>query len=316
MRVYEEDIVNSLVINDEKVVSVVNKKSIRLDVDGIVGAYAVRVKNMEDPDWGEWINIDNKLEDGGVGDDKNHNAYRIDNNRFLVQWDIESNNGLRRICCQVLTMYGISNTFCIEVLSNFDVTQHVFKFYIDSARTVEFPQYNGQYVLSLEVDGVNLNSDGTGNVYFDAVFNEPVYSDETNSVIYTIDEVKYNLVQQGINDKRNQNFTNITDTKFQGDFIITRNDGIFNKDGAAFIEVIFQGATASEICGTDERDLYNFINADDEEISNIDLLPEEVYQKYQRNRLSKAIDINKFRQDYDKDDTNFKFGNPGYYRKT
>ena len=333
MRVYEEDISNSLVINDEKVVPVVNKKSIRLDVDGIVGAYAVRVKNMEDPDWGEWINIDNELYPSTnpdtptptvpVGDNLNHDAYRIDNNRFLVQWDVERHNGLRRICCQVLTIYGISNTFCIEVLFNFEVAQHVFKFYIRDRRKSglpdpdfpddetkggdEFPQYNGQYILSLE-NAVDNSEKVLGGkiVYFDAIFSEPV--DDTG-------EIKFNVVQQGINDLRNENFDVITENKFSGKFEIFQNDGIFDKDGAAFIEIVFPGSTSSQSCGSDERDKYNFINADEEEIANIDLLPEEVYQNYQRNRLSKALDINKFRQNYDKDDTNFKFGNPGYYRK-
>jgi hypothetical protein len=336
MRIYKEDISGSLTISNEKAVSIVNKRSIRLDVDGIVGAYAVRVRNMEDPEWGEWINIDNGLYPptnpdaptapstigiigslgspvGPVGDDINHDAYRIDNNRFLVQWDIENYNGLRRICCQVLTMYGISNTFCIEVLANFNVPQHVFKFYATSDSGTppvfsdEFPKYNGQYVLSI----ANATEDSTEvaggkKVYFDAVFSEP---------LSTIDGITYNLIQQGINDKRNQGFNiGSTVSKLSGDFEIFNNDGIFNKDGASFIEVVFAGDTP-ETCGTDERDKYNFINSNIDEIANIDLLPEEVYQKYQRDRLSKALDIDEFKQNYNADDINFKFGNPGYYRK-
>jgi len=329
MRIYKEDTSGSLVINDEKVVSVINKKSIRLDVDGIVGAYAVRVRNMEDPEWSEWINIDNKLLDGGTGDDESNDAYRIDNNRFLVQWNIKNLNGLRRICCQVLTMYGISNTFCIEVLSNFEVPQHVFKFYVRNNDTRvegvydsndpansgdEFPTYKGQYVLSLE-NGITDGPEGGKIVYFDAMFSDLVYKDEINKIPYSIGDVTFNLIQQGINDKRKQSFTAITDIKFSGEFEILNSDGIFNKDGTAFIEIVFPGELVGESCGSDERDKYNFINADVQEIANIDLLPEEVYQKYQRDRLSKGIDLNEFKQNYDKDDVNFKFGDPGYYRK-
>lgn len=330
MRVYKEDVSGSLTVNNEKAVSIVNKKSIRLDVDGIVGAYSVRIRNMEDPEWGEWINIDNKLLDGGVGDDENHDAYRVDNNRFLVQWDIQNYNGLRRICCQVLTMYGISNTFCIEVLANFDVPQHVFKFYTgdpslpglptDSPPGNEFPLYNGQYVLSI-ANAIADSTEVLGGkiVYFDAVFSDPVYKDETKKTSYEVvdgvSDVKFNFIQQGINDKRKVDFDAITDVKFSGKFEIFNSDGIFNKDGASFIEIVFPESSVGESCGSDERDKYNFINADVEEISNIDLLPEEVYQKYQRDRLSKALDINEFKQNYDGDDANFKFGDPGYYRK-
>jgi len=338
MRVYKEDISGSLTISDEKVVPIINKKSIRLDVNGIVGAYAVRIRNMEDPEWGDWINIDSELYSPDsppdpIGDDMHHDAYRIDNNRFLVQWDIQNYNGLRRICCQVLTMYGISNTFCIEVLANFDVPQHVFKFYVrnndprvegvyDPDDPInsgdEFPTYNGQYVLSIAnatVDG----HEGGKMVYFDAVFSEPVYKDETDlteyEVVDGVSDTKFNLIQQGINDKRNQDFDATTSTVFSGDFEIFNSDGIFNKDGASFIEIVFPGDTPTGSCGTDERDKYNFINSDIQEIANIDLLPEEVYQKYQRDRLSKALDINEFKQNYNADDINFKFGNPGYYRK-
>ena len=102
--------------------------------------------------------------------------------------------------------------------------------------------------------------------------------------------------------------------KFSGHFDIYSNDGIFNKDGTAFIEVLFSDITATESCGSDNRDIYNLINANLEEISNIDLLPEEVYEKYQNDKLSKSLDINKFKQNYNKDDINFKFGNPGYYK--
>jgi hypothetical protein len=317
MRIYGEDTNGSLVINDEKVVPVVSKRNIRLDVDGIVGAYAVRVRNMEDPEWGDWINIDSELYINAgetiTADDSLHDAYRIDNNRFLVGWNINNYNGLRRICCQVLTMYGISNTFCIEVLANFDVPQHVFKFYTatphlpglpsDTPPGNEFPKYNGQYVLSITnatIDG----PEGGKMVYFDAEF-----SDEISTT-----GVAYNLIQQGINDKRNQNFTVIGDKglKLSGEFEIFNNDGIFNKDGASFIEIV---DIASKPCGSDKRDKYNSISYDIDEISNVDLLPEEVYQKYQRDSLSKPIDINKFKQNYDNDDANFKFGNPGYYRK-
>jgi hypothetical protein len=100
-----------------------------------------------------------------------------------------------------------------------------------------------------------------------------------------------------------------------GEFEIFNNDGIFNKDGASFIEIVFPGDTPPGNTNSDERDKYNFVNSDIQEIANIDLLPEEVYQKYQRDRLSKALDINEFKQNYDADDINFKFGNPGYYRK-
>ena len=314
MRVYKGDISGSLVVNDEKVIPVIDKKIIRLDIDGIVGAYAVRVRNIEDKEWGEWINIDNELLNEETGDDLIYDAYRIDNSRFLVKWGMENNNGLRRICCQILTIYGISNTFCIEVLANFEIPQHIFKFYTSDERDIEFPTYNDQYVLSLDAEGVVTNVDGSRTVYFDTIFSDPVYKIETGLIEYGIADVNFNVVQQGINNKRGQSFDSVSPQKFSGHFSIYSNDGIFNKDGTAFIEVLFSDMTSTESCGSDNRDTYNLINADLEEVSNIDLLPEEVYEKYQNDKLSKSLDINKFKQNYNKDDINFKFGQPGYYK--
>ena len=323
MRVYQEDISGSLVINDNKVVPVISKRSIRIDVDGIVGAYAVRLRNIGDDDWSNWLNIDSEL--SGVSDS---GSYRIDNSRFIVPWDVTRNNGLRRICCQVLTMYGISNTFCLDMLINFDVPQHIFKFYKTADRDAiednEFLKYNGQYVLSVK-NSANPDADAdSATIYFSVIFSEEIYKDESSLISYVDNDLKFNLVQQGVNDLRKQNleidlkiidnvetFDNKT---FTGEFTISNDDGIFNKDGAAFIEIIFPVSTVDEDCGSDVSDKYNLMNSDIDEIAIIDLSPEESYAKYQADQLSKALDLNAFKQYYDKDDTNFKFGNPGYYR--
>jgi hypothetical protein len=314
VRVYDEDIAGSLVVNDDKAVPVINNKSIRLDVDGIIGAYAVRLRNIEDDGWGEWINIDSKLYGTETGEDIVYDAYRIDNSRFIVPWNISSSNGLRRICCQVLTLYGISNTFCVDILANFDISQHVFEFYSDSTFETEFPTYDGKYILSIKNAQV-VNDDGSAIVYFKAIFNKPIYLDETTKTSYADGDIKFNVIQQGINDIRKLDLKVTGDDKtFTGQFDIMDDDGIFNKDGTAFIELIIPGSVVAEICGSDNSDKYNIVNSDLEEISNVDLIPEEVYDKYKAERLSKTLEINKFKQYYDKDDNNFKFGDPGYHR--
>jgi hypothetical protein len=337
MRVHKDDISSSLVVNRDKVVPVITQKDIRLEVDGIVGAYAVRLRNIEDSSWGDWINIDSELypytspdapegvtPTGPIGDDIVRDAYRIDNSRFIVGWNISKTNGLRRICCQVLTLYGISNSFCIDILANFDVAQHVFEFYledptnpVDPANPKKFPVHNGQYVLSLKDDITEevLSRDSI-TVYFKAIFSEEIYKDENTTESYVDDEIRFNVIQQGINDQRNEFVKVIDDKTFWGAFSIFTDDGIFNKDGAAFIELVFPEVdNTTEICIADKNDKYNINSVDLDEKANIALVPEEVFEKYQADQLSKALDINKFKQYYDKDDTNFKFGNPGYYRK-
>jgi hypothetical protein len=321
-RIYKEDIDGSLIINNNKTVPVVSKKSIRVDIDGIVGAYAVRLRYIEDEEWGGWINIDVDLYGEEVGEDVTYDAYRIDNSRFIVPWDVSSNNGLKRICCQVLTLYGISNVFCIDMLSNFDTPQHVFEFYgtrTGSASNYEFsdpfPIYDGKYVLSIK-NVKTLNDDGSGIVYFKTVFNQFIYADESNNISYVDGDIKFNVIQQGVNDVRNLSLLVIGDNKtFTGQFNIYNDDGIFNKDGNAFIELVLPGSVIAETCGEDNSDIYNLVNASLEEIANVDLDPEEIYENYKTEQLSKDLSLNELKQYYDKDDVNFKFGNPKYFKK-
>jgi len=326
VRVYEEDVDKSLVINDDKVVPVVVKQSIRLDIDGIQGAYAIRLRNINDQNWGGWINIDNNLyynpntptdvTDDITDEDILYDAYRIDNSRFIVPWKIDKVNGIRRICCQVLTMYGITNTFCLEIFVNFDIVQHVFRFYYSiGSERYEFPMYNGQYVLSLKRD-----SDNTiiSTIEFEVIFSEPIYYNEsvTPHIPYSdTNPIKFNVVQQGINDKWGETLINSGDHKtFTGSFTISEEDGVFNKDGTAFVDLIFPDSLRQEGCLPDSSDLYNLMVSDSEIATNKDLTPEEIYEKYKTSRISKVLNIDGFKQYYDQDDNNFKFGNPLYFK--
>lgn len=329
IRIREEDVYSSLVVNSDKIVPVVKKKSFRLDVDGIEGAYAVRIRNINDADWGGWINIDNNLYYKGAGDtvaendyitadDISHDAYRIDNSRFIVPVDVDRANGLKRICCQVLTMYGITNTFCLDIFFNFDVPRHVFEFYSKKEGNVfsnPFPTYNGQYILSLkDVDG-NIQRD-SATVYFKVIFSEPIYKNEETSDPYMSGDLKYNVIKQGIevgSDWKN-NLSVIDNKTFWGSFTISPDDGIFNKDGSSFIEIVFPETDTSSSCLSDESDVYNSMITDSRAAEYKDLSPEDIYKKIQTDSTGKAFDINNFKQYYDQDDDNFKFGNPGYFR--
>jgi hypothetical protein len=127
--------------------------------------------------------------------------------------------------------------------------------------------------------------------------------------------LKFNLVQNGVSDIRKLDLVNSGDNKiFRGSFTIYKDDGIFNKDGAAFIEIIFPTIEEVDSCIKDESDKYNLVNSDLEEIANVDIDPQQSYEKYKSSQLSKNLDINNLKQYYDKDDLNFKFGNAGYYR--
>ena len=45
-----------------------------------------------------------------------------------------------------------------------------------------------------------------------------------------------------------------------------------------------------------------------------DLEPEDAFKQQKKSQILKVSDINSFKQYYDQDDTNFRFGNPNIFR--
>lgn len=284
VRLSEVDQEGSLTISKDKAIPVVTKQNIHLDISGINGAYAIRLRNAEDADWGAWM----------VVDDSSKGIVKVDNSRFIVPWQLDRINGVRRVCCRVLALYGISRTFCTEIFFNKPIVEYVFRFYADSQResTSQVSSYNGMPVLA------------EGTCYFSVIFSEEVsYSSLT-----------FNVIQQGINEVYGLTLTRVDGTRFDGEFEVHKHDGVFNQDGKAFIQVVFPDQVSTSSCGSDTNDIYNLAtnNVDAERYQNLG--PEEVYHEVITSKINKAANLQPFKQYYDTDDNNFKFGSPDYFR--
>lgn len=298
VRIYEQDQRSSIVVNPNKVLPVVNSQRIRLDIDGINAIYAVRLRDSEDTEWSEWINVGAELYET-KGDDVTLDAYRIDNSRIIVPWIISRFNGIRRICVQALTLYGVTTSKCIEIYLNQDIIQYAFKFYQDSSYESESPFYNGYYIVK---ENSNIND---SNVYFEVIFNEDVN--------YDYSDITFNVFQQGINDLWGLSFSEkIGNRIFRGSFPIYKDDGVFNRDGKAFIQIVLPEIGVS--CGEDISDNYNLTVSDNSAQEYQDLKPEEIYIEEKSNKTNKVLDIIRFKQYYNADDPNYLFGNPDYFR--
>jgi len=257
------------------------------------------------------------------GEDEILSAYKISNSRIIVPWNIDRINGIRRVCFQLLTLYGISSSFCIDIFMNMDIIEYIFEFYKDSDFNNPVPVYNGLQLLSQvrDEDGniVGNNTDGTTTIYFKVIFSEDVLKTKNNIYYYGNNQYSdgdftFNLVQQGIENIWGEALERIDNKTFKGEFKIYEHDGVFNKDGKSFIQVIFPDSIGSSICISDNSDPYNLmVNANDAAKFK-DLDPEEAYKQYRKDQVLKALDINSFKQYYDKDDTNFRFGNPRIFR--
>lgn len=288
VRLFEDDQEGSLVINSDKVIPVVSQLDIRLDVIGIQGAYAIQVRDSDDNSWGDWIIID----------EESNNITRIDNSRFIVPWTMLRINGLRRVCCRVLTLYGVTGTFCTEIYINQAPIEYVFNFYLTDTRNEvdEAPKYNGMPILTGTEDGTTI--------YFSVLFSEPV----------SYSSLSFNVIQQGVDDIWDETLTKVSDTRWEGQFTIYKNDGVFNKDGTGFIQIIFPDDVEANACFSDKTDIYNLMvsDKDAERYQNLD--PEEIFNETVTSKINKAKEIVLFKQYYDTDDPNFMFGSPDYFK--
>lgn len=301
IRVYQPDVSGSLVINENKVVSSVEKQNIRLDIAGIPGAYAVALRNETDSDWQEWININGELYDTTTHSLLEQNvaseAYLIDSDRFIVPFTMPRVNGIRRICCQVLTFYGITKTICLDVFVNLSLIEYDISFYTDENMENLFSIYNGHPVISSN----NLH------VYIKVTFNE------SQSGI-----LKYNVIQQGMSNQYGlplEVIENTNDMVFKGDFLIKKNDGLFNKDGIAFISIVFPDdpTNIATNCVSDDSDKYNLMLTDNDISKYKTDFETNAYKYYETSRTLKVLEANQFLQYYNKDDSKYIFGNPKFY---
>jgi len=292
MRVREEDVVDSFVINRDEAIAVIDKVDINIDISEVYGAYAVRLRN-QDGDWSDWISIDR--------------SNFIGNGRFIVPWTVPRYNGIRHLCCQVLTVYGTTAIQCMDIFVNIETIDYFVEYYSDDARTIDalVPSRSGYSLLATK--GAT-----SATIYVRVVFSEPQS--------YATGTLKFDVVHQGISNIFNKDLDpeggDTPNSNYIGEFIIRREDGIYNKDGIGFLKVRFEDALIDE-CVSDRRDLYNqmLIKSELEFLDAVSLSPEEAFRENATRVVSKVLDINEFKQYYDTDDTNFLFGNIGFYKE-
>lgn len=147
-RVYEEDAYGSFVISSENIISIVKDCLVRIDVQGITGAYAIRMRNETDSNWSKWTNIDSEFGLVNRSDDISPpSAFRIDNERFIVPWVLSPGSGLKNVCIQVLTFFGISPTFCVDIMANYEDVGYEVELYYDEGFTERVPTHEGLPVV-------------------------------------------------------------------------------------------------------------------------------------------------------------------------
>jgi len=333
-RVYEQDVVSSFAIAHNNVVSVVNDCFVRLDVIGAPGTYAVRIRNEDQDRWGSWIDIDGELpataepatrssSTDSARQDRVFSAYFIDNDRFILPWVMSPGNGVKRVCLQILTYFGITKVFCLNVFTNLTEMEYKVELAYDSSFVNLPPEHKGLSVIG------NLNAGQETTVFVKVTFTDTARLDKY-ALLQNIEgfshlannKYTFNFIQQGVNDQYGIPLYADEAGVYTGSFTIQNSDGIYNKDGLCAIVVNIPNPCTKLrdiVCVGSGEDLLNTnnINALQDfyvDYSNLDnITPEQTFEVLKNSQLAQITDIESFKQLYSIDDSRFSFGNPAFF---
>lgn len=345
-RVYEPDTTGSYVIEENNVISVVEDYIVRLEASGLPGAYAVRLRNDNDDDWSEWINIDNEFsgvtrlidkDAGSTGSDNEVlSAYYIDSDRFIVPWILSCGSGVKKVSLQVMTFAGVSQVFTIQILANVSDPAYEIIFAEDENFESILPTYNGFPVANLKSDEEGI---GSKTVYIKVEFKEKEKIEffknslsKWNRMSHLASDITFDVIQQGANDQTDLPLTLVEEEGvgftgiYTGSFQIYKSDGVFNKDGSAAIVInsirgCNENAPGSSSCGSDTIDKYNLANVRllnaVEGVSTSgsiqDYNVQQIIDSVKALAVNKVSNINDLKAPYNADDPENAFGNPNFY---
>ncbi|MAG26191.1 hypothetical protein CMI47_11575 [Candidatus Pacearchaeota archaeon] len=309
-------------LNSKEPLTVVDDCFINLDIIGIPGTYAVRLKNENDISWSDWISIGNDV--GAIDGDTSLDDFRamfsakfIDSDRFVMPWISSSGDGFKRVCCEVLTFFGKTSSFCVDFYAIYKPLDYSIDLFYDGEFAREMASYNDYPVLgpvmydnqikdgnlaSLLDDPVEI-TEYYGRLVFNDVdrllrletlFDSGYFSDR-----YFQDEfISASVYQQGISVAKNSSIERVSDGVYRLAFDVVKSDGVLYKDGLGVIKVNISGQCASS-------DLIESIKGE-RAILKSDLIEET--STYNNQSL--------FVEKYNKDDLYNSFGNSNYYNRS
>ena len=342
-RVFAEDAKGSYVVDSENTISEVDEYIVRLECSGLPNAYAVRLRNEDDSDWSEWINIDEEIRSEAsrlpeVAEETStpptegepaplpafstneiFSGYSIDHDRFVVPWVLSCGIGIKHVSVQVLTIHGISPSFSCSILANVPEFSYEVEFSLGGNAV---PSYRGLPVVAESSDenqvGVKVSFQDKDRLEFYLT-----HLARWTKLGNLSKSLTFDVIQQGLNDQTNLILSETESGAYEGVFSIPKSDGVFNKDGLAAIVVNLPTVCNAEVeaasGGSDDIDIFNRANvsmidklsSSDSESQDID--PDGILQAIARDGVTLIDDKQRMRQTYSKDDPRFTFGNPKFF---
>tara|TARA_B100000614_G_scaffold262909_1_gene300833 strand:+ start:320295 stop:328112 length:7818 start_codon:yes stop_codon:yes gene_type:complete len=323
VRIKDEYVAYSTYLDLQQPMPVINDCFVELDIVGVPGTYAYRLKNDEDEDFTEWLPIGADLpaqETDGTGAQAERDFFKArftGRDRFIAPWVLSPNNGVKRICCEVLTFFGKTERFCVNVQALYKELEYDVDFFFDAELTKPVPKFGDLPVVSTKFTETAITEDNLTSITEEVTETNEIYVkisfrdvsrlellERLGSLerFSSLGGITMSVYQQGLADQLNLSLTLMDSETFGagvygGAFRVEEDDTVVNKDGLAVIVVNVPGN-----CNP-----FTF----EEAIARLGVDPD--VQSLEQ-RVSILNDFTVFRDRYTQDDARGSFGNPAYYK--
>ncbi len=311
---------------------IVSTCNVTLEIHGTPEIVALRLRNENQVTWGMWCPWSPQISDFIM--EKTHK--------------ISGGSGIKEICIQAMTYVGITTEFCLPIIADYETVVFETRFYkntdaegneittfdeVDNngffpldldEKLIALPLSDGISVASLDIKGgwtECADSSGCGEnevcvggrciaktatILVEIIPNQEL--DESN--------INFDVVQQGTNDQRGQvsqkGKNNDGKVLYRGDFVIEREDKVFNTDGLARVNPSFPstcedvGSETASVSDTYIRDIFNEIGEDITVEGTETTDPLIDFRQTTSGRVGVSVDLRSLEDPY------FIFGDPNY----
>lgn len=300
-------------------ITVINDCFIELEVVGVPGTYAYRLKNENDEDWTEWLPIGPDLPAQTQTDTEASKperdffrAYFTERDKFVAPWVASAGNGSKRICCEILTFFGKTEAFCLDFMAIYNNLEYKVDLFFDEGFQNPVSKFKNYMVVSefkteTPIDDSNLTSINEEVTKITTIYARVEFKDKQKIQLVEklqnvermgiSNKITMSVYQQGINDQIGLQMTKIEDGIYKSSFTVEADDGVINIDGLAVIVIDVPGQCKPVTFA----DLSNRIGSILES-RNLD------------QKVSVFNNFTVFREKYLADDIRGSFGSPDYYK--
>jgi hypothetical protein len=331
MRFVKSSVAYSTYLDATNPISVINDCLVELDIIGVPGTYAYRLRNENDENWSAWLPINSNLPTQNIPENElsenplvNENtqkqiqyeqdffkAYFVEKERFVAPWITSKNNGNKRICCEILTFFGKTEAFCLDFIASYEQLEYKVDFFADEKFTIPMPQYNSLKVVSPNITKTVIQENDLTSLSeslqpIDKIFVRVEFKNKEKMDIanrlrmldrYKID-ITMSIIQQGLNDQLNISLFYLSLGLYVGVFNVYKNDGVFNIDGLALVLINFPNS-----CYTALNNGANQQSSGDRRYNNLE------------QKIAIFDNFTTYKDIYDLDDPKYTFGSSEYYQQ-